>query len=276
MVLISEQSLPEVFPYLRNSVIEGIYPLYLGSILGSWLKDCVERITFVLVHHAEGPGRVLRRQGVSAAVWAQVCSSTAWSRLSMDRGGPHGRRGLGKGELWCLSWSWWGGSAFSPPWYSVAWCFSELTEVSCFPSSVLCGIADCCFGLSLGPAAGTAPAVLHPSSDFPGRGHPASRGAGIPQAGWCLPFSGWDGCWVMLPEVGTAVHSCWVTCWLVWALPKLPEISTCTGVFQHVLSCGISSLIGKQPSRVLTVQDSSWLSELDTEMCVSDGVLNLC
>lgn len=105
MVLISEQSLPEVFPYLRNSVIEGIYSLYLGSILGSWLKDCVERITFVLVHHAEGPGRVLRRQGVSAAVWAQVCSSTAWSRLSMDRGGPHGRRGLGRGELWCLSWS---------------------------------------------------------------------------------------------------------------------------------------------------------------------------
>lgn len=36
MVLISEPSLPEIFSYLKNSGIEGIYSLHLGSMEVFW------------------------------------------------------------------------------------------------------------------------------------------------------------------------------------------------------------------------------------------------
>lgn len=201
MVLISEPSLPEIFSYLKNSVIEGIYSLHLGSmwkyfgILAEGL--CVERITFVLVLPCWGSWQSGEEARSVSSVSTSVQLNSLEQALHEQMG--HGRTGLGRGELWCLPWSWWRGSAFSPPWCSIASkCFSELTEFSCFPSSVLCGIVDCHLGLYFSPAAATAPAVLHPSSGFPGRGQPVSRGASIPQAEVMSAFlMGWDGCWVM-------------------------------------------------------------------------------
>lgn len=160
----------------------------------------------------------------------EVFWDTGWRTVCGESHiGACGRIGLGWEELWCLPWSWWGGS-----------------EVSCFPSSVFCGIADCHFALQLEqpqlccipPLAFPAEVTLHPEE-------PAACWRGVclsPGLGWLLNDAS-------LHQSGTGVHSCSVTCWLVWALPKLPEISTCTRVFQHVLSCGISYLIGNTPSK---------------------------
>lgn len=92
MVLISEPSLPEIFPYLRNSVTEGIYSLYLGNILGSWL--CVWRespwclfTTLRVLSHGE------EARNVSRSVSTSVQLDSLEQALHEQMG--HGRTRLG-------------------------------------------------------------------------------------------------------------------------------------------------------------------------------------